>query len=239
MSYENPLLFPCDSIVAFMEGIELECNMVHVLEAGLTFIEANNPKNRPSVKGFNIINGQLAESSDGATFESKNPALLSDVLGSFPLSTKTDVDAALDAAHAAFPSWSATPAPTRGQIIGNMGRLLMEHKDDLVRLQAREIGKTLKECGGEIQEAIDTCLFFQSEGRRLYGQTVNSELPDKELFTYRRALGVCVPPAGIAMDGSGSRPSLSSPSAMPSSTPRWSLSSTSISKFTSTSCGRE
>ena len=50
-----------------------------------------------------------------------------------------------------------------------MGRLLMEHKDDLVRL---EIGKTLKECGGEIQEAIDNCLFFQSEGRRLYGQTV-------------------------------------------------------------------
>jgi acyl-CoA reductase-like NAD-dependent aldehyde dehydrogenase len=165
--------------------------MVHVLEAGLTFLEADNPKNRPSVKGFNIVNGQLAESSDGATFESRNPALLSDVLGAFPLSTKADVDAALDAAHAAFPAWSATPAPTRGQIIGNMGRLLMEHKDDLVRLQAREIGKTLKECGGEIQEAIDTCLFFQSEGRRLYGQTVNSELPDKELFTYRRPLGVC------------------------------------------------
>ena len=174
-----------------MEGIELDCIMVHVLEAGLTFLEANNPKNRPSVKGFNIINGQLAESSDGATFESRNPALLTDVLGAFPLSTKTDVDAALDAAHAAFPAWSATPAPTRGQIIGNMGRLLMDHKDDLVRLQAREIGKTLKECGGEIQEAIDTCLFFQSEGRRLYGQTVNSELPDKELFTYRRPLGVC------------------------------------------------
>ena len=72
-----------------------------------------------------------------------------------------------------------------------MGRLLMEHKDALVALETREIGKTLKESGGEIQEAIDTCLFFQSEGRRLYGQTVNSELPDKELFTYRRPLGVC------------------------------------------------
>ena len=172
-------------------GLHLGVFMVHVLEAGLTFLEANNPKNRPSVKGFNIINGQLAESSDGATFESRNPAMLSDVLGVFPLSTKADINAALDAAHAAFPAWAATPAPTRGQIIGNMGRLLMEHKDDLVRLQAREIGKTLKECGGEIQEAIDTCLFFQSEGRRLYGQTVNSELPDKELFTYRRPLGVC------------------------------------------------
>ena len=172
-------------------GLQLGVFMVHVLEAGLTFLEANNPKNLPSVNGFNIINGQLAESSDGATFESRNPAMLNDVLGAFPLSTKDDVNAALDAAHTAFPAWAATPAPTRGQIIGNMGRLLMEHKDDLVRLQAREIGKTLKECGGEIQEAIDTCLFFQSEGRRLYGQTVNSELPDKELFTYRRPLGVC------------------------------------------------
>ncbi|HIO94867.1 MAG TPA: aldehyde dehydrogenase family protein, partial [Candidatus Poseidoniales archaeon] len=90
-----------------------------------------------------------------------------------------------------FPDWAATPAPTRGQIIGNMGRLLMQHKDDIVALESREIGKTLKESAGSVQEAIDTCLFFQSEGRRLYGQTVNSELPDKELFTYRRPLGVC------------------------------------------------
>ena len=66
MSYENPDELSCDWIVAFMEGIELHHIMVHVLEAGLTFLEANNPKNRPSVKGFNIINGQLAESSDGA-----------------------------------------------------------------------------------------------------------------------------------------------------------------------------
>ena len=154
-------------------------------------MDNNNPDNLPKVKGYNIINGQLTSSSDGSTFTSKNPAVLADELGEFPLSTRDDVHAAIAAARSALTGWSATPAPTRGQIIGNMGRLLMEYKDDLVRLQAREIGKTLKECGGEIQEAIDTCLFFQSEGRRLYGQTVNSELPDKELFTYRRPLGVC------------------------------------------------
>ena len=165
--------------------------MTHVLEAGFEYMEANNPNGSPKVRGFNIINGNLTLASDGSTYESINPAWLDDCLGEFPLSTKSDVHDALAAARAAFPDWAATPAPTRGQVIGNMGRLLMEHKDDLVRLQAREIGKTLKECGGEIQEAIDTCLFFQSEGRRLYGQTVNSELPDKELFTYRRPLGVC------------------------------------------------
>ena len=165
--------------------------MTHILEAGLEFMDSNNPDNLPKVKGYNIINGQLTSSSDGSTFISKNPAVLADELGEFPLSTRDDVHAAIAAARSALTDWAATPAPTRGQIIGNMGRLLMEYKEDLVRLQAREIGKTLKECGGEIQEAIDTCLFFQSEGRRLYGQTVNSELPDKELFTYRRPLGVC------------------------------------------------
>ena len=165
--------------------------MVHVLEAGLEFMQNDNPHGKPCVKGYNIINGQLTKASDGASFDSINPAILSDKLGNFPLSTKDDVHSALDAAHAAFPAWAATPAPTRGQIIGNMGRLLMEHKDAIVALETREIGKTLKESAGSVQEAIDTCLFFQSEGRRLYGQTVNSELPDKELFTYRRPLGVC------------------------------------------------
>ena len=165
--------------------------MAHILETGLEMMENSNPDGLPKIKGYNIINGQLKLASDGSTFVSTNPAVLSDELGEFPLSTRDDVHGAIAAARAALTGWSATPAPTRGQIIGNMGRLLMEYKDDLVRLQAREIGKTLKECGGEIQEAIDTCLFFQSEGRRLYGQTVNSELPDKELFTYRRPLGVC------------------------------------------------
>jgi acyl-CoA reductase-like NAD-dependent aldehyde dehydrogenase len=166
-------------------------NMVHVLETGFEILSTENPHGKPMVKGYNIINGQLTSSSDGATFTSINPAILADTLGEFPLSTKSDVNDALDAAHAAFPGWAATPAPTRGQIIGNMGRLLMEHKDAIVALETREIGKTLKEAAGSVQEAIDTCHFFQSEGRRLYGQTVNSELPDKELFTYRRPLGVC------------------------------------------------
>ena len=165
--------------------------MAHILETGFEYMDIKNASGSPAVRGYNIINGQIMPSSSGETFQSTNPARLDDVLGEFPLSNKGDIDAALKAAADAFPSWSATPAPTRGQIIGNMGRLLMDYKEDLVRLQTREIGKTLKESGGEVQEAIDTCLFFQSEGRRLYGQTVNSELPDKELMTYRRPMGVC------------------------------------------------
>ncbi|MEE3082935.1 MAG: aldehyde dehydrogenase family protein [Candidatus Thermoplasmatota archaeon] len=165
--------------------------MTHVLEAGIECLDRENPNGSPTVKGWNIINGQLKQSSGGSTFESRNPAILEDCVGVFPLSNEDDVHDALAAARDAFPSWAATPAPTRGQIIGNMGRLLMEHKDAVVAIETREIGKTLKESAGSVQEAIDTCLFFQSEGRRLYGQTVNSELPNKELFTYRRPLGVC------------------------------------------------
>jgi len=165
--------------------------MPAVLETGLDFIKSDNPDNLPCVKGYNIINGKLTLASDENTFKSTNPANKNDCLGVFPLSTKKDVDAAINAARSAFSIWSNTPAPTRGQIIGNMGRLLIEHKDAIVALETREIGKTLKESAGSVQEAIDTCLFFQSEGRRLYGQTVNSELPNKELFTYRRPLGVC------------------------------------------------
>ena len=87
--------------------------MVHVLETGLEFLAIENPNGKPSVKGYNIINGQLTLASDGATFTSINPAILDDTLGEFPLSTRDDVHDALKAARSAFPDWAATPAPTR------------------------------------------------------------------------------------------------------------------------------
>ena len=110
--------------------------MTHILEAGLDTMEHNNPHSLPKIKGYNIINGQLKLSTSGETFSSVNPAILTDILGEFPLSNKADVREAIKAARDAFDGWSATPAPTRGQIIGNMGRLLMEHKEELLRLQA-------------------------------------------------------------------------------------------------------
>ncbi|MGB0488675.1 MAG: aldehyde dehydrogenase family protein, partial [Candidatus Poseidoniaceae archaeon] len=102
--------------------------MTHILEAGLEMIDNSNPDGLPKIKGYNIINGQLKLASDGSTFVSTNPAVLADELGEFPLSTRDDVHDAIAAARAALTGWAATPAPTRGQIIGNMGRLLMEYK---------------------------------------------------------------------------------------------------------------
>src|SRR5437868_5769089 len=65
-------------------------------------------------------------------------------------------------------------------------------KEALARLVTREIGKPYAESLGEVQEVIDTCDFFLGEGRRLYGQTVPSEMPDKQLFTFRTPVGVAL-----------------------------------------------
>ncbi len=136
----------------------------------------------------NLIGGRSVPSE--GTFASRNSSRLADVVGHFPEATKEQVRAACEAAREAFRTWSRTPAPIRGQLIGQLGKALEREKESLSRLVTREMGKTLKEARGSVQEAIDTCHFFQSEGRRLYGQTVPSEMPRKELSTYRRPLGV-------------------------------------------------
>lgn len=124
------------------------------------------------------------------TFESRNASEHADLVSVFPEATREQVREACKVAKDAFRMWSKTPAPIRGELIGAIGRALEREKEALSRLVTREMGKTLKEARGSVQEAIDTCHFFQSEGRRLYGQTVPSEMPNKELMTYRRPLGV-------------------------------------------------
>src|SRR5919199_1390486 len=79
-----------------------------------------------------------------------------------------------------------------GRLIANVGRLVEDNKEALARLVTREIGKPYAEALGEVQEIVDTCDFFVGEGRRLYGQTVPSEMPDKQLFTFRVPVGTAV-----------------------------------------------
>ncbi|MGH8918557.1 MAG: aldehyde dehydrogenase family protein, partial [Actinomycetes bacterium] len=86
--------------------------------------------------------------------------------------------------------WADVPAPVRGRAVAQIGRLVEANKEALSRLVTREVGKPLAEARGEVQEIIDTCDFFLGEGRRLYGQTVPSEMPDKALFTFRNPVGV-------------------------------------------------
>ena len=131
-----------------------------------------------------------AQASTGAAFERHNPAHDEDLVSVAPQSTAEEVRAACVAARAAAKAWAETPAPQRAEVLGRLVFLLTRDKESLARFVAREVGKPIREARGSVQEAIDTAVFFQSEGRRLYGQTVPSELAEKELFTYRRPLGV-------------------------------------------------
>ena len=123
-------------------------------------------------------------------YESLNPARLDDVVASVPLASAADFVAACAGARDAQRGWARVPAPVRGQVIANLGRLVRDNFDALARLVTREVGKPLTEARGEVQEIVDTCDFFLGEGRRLYGQTVPSEMPDKQLFTFRVPVGV-------------------------------------------------
>ena len=123
------------------------------------------------------------------SFTSINPADSSDQLGTTPASSVTDMVAAMRRAKAAQAQWAAVPAPARGRVIANVGRLVEKNKEALSRLITREMGKVYREALGEVQEVIDTCDFFLGEGRRLYGQTVPSEMPKKNLFTFRMPVG--------------------------------------------------
>ncbi len=127
-----------------------------------------------------------------STYVSRNPAQFDDVVTEVPLATSADVLAACEAAHAAQAGWAAVPAPFRGRVIAQVGRLFEANKESLSRLVTREMGKVYAEALGDVQEVIDTCDFFLGEGRRLYGQTVPSEMPDKQLFTFRMPVGTAM-----------------------------------------------
>ena len=123
------------------------------------------------------------------TFTSKNPANFSEIVGTVPAARASDIVEALRRAKKAQVEWAKVPAPARGRVIANVGRLVEKNKESLSRLVTREMGKVYREALGEVQEVVDTCDFFLGEGRRLYGQTVPSEMPKKNLFTFRNPVG--------------------------------------------------
>ena len=137
-----------------------------------------------------VIGGRPVEDAPAGQFSSTNPAHLDDVVADVALGDAALLVTAARAARQAQRAWAAVPAPVRGRAIATIGRLVEANKEGLARLVSREIGKPYPEALGEVQEIIDTCDFFLGEGRRLYGQTVPSEMPDKQLFTFRNPVGV-------------------------------------------------
>ena len=139
----------------------------------------------------NFIGGEWVESRTGQTYENLNPADTRDVIGVFQRSDKRDVDDAVSAAKQAFERWRLVPAPKRAEIIYRAGEILLERKEEYARLMTREMGKVLKETRGDVQEAVDTAYYMAGEGRRQFGVTVPSELPNKFAMAVRMPLGVC------------------------------------------------
>jgi acyl-CoA reductase-like NAD-dependent aldehyde dehydrogenase len=137
----------------------------------------------------NYIGGDWVEAAGGETFETKNPAT-GEVLGVFPRSTADDVDRAVAAAQEAYEPWRLTPAPKRAEILFRVGQGFIEHKDELTELMVEEMGKVRAEAGGDVQEAIDMTYYMAGEGRRLFGHTTPSELPDKFMMSTRMPIGV-------------------------------------------------
>jgi alpha-ketoglutaric semialdehyde dehydrogenase len=140
---------------------------------------------------LNLIGGKWMPAGSGKTTENRNPARPGDLIGTFPDSSPEDVDQAVRAAAAAFPTWRLVPAPRRAEIILRAAEILRERKEELARAMTREMGKVLAETRGDVQEAIDMAYYIGAEGRRLFGVTVPSELPNKFAMSIRQPLGVC------------------------------------------------
>ncbi|TDI83797.1 MAG: aldehyde dehydrogenase family protein [Caldithrix sp.] len=143
-----------------------------------------------SMKCQNHIHGEWVDALSGETFENRNPANWNEVVGTFPDSAKPDVEAAVKSAREAFDKWRLTPAPARGDILRRVGDIMAERKEEIAKNMTREMGKVLDETRGDVQEGIDTAYYAATEGRRMFGHTVPSELPNKFNMSIRLPIGV-------------------------------------------------
>src|SRR6266550_354402 len=154
-------------------------------------IQTTKTESRPEATTYNLfIAGEWVPSESGRTFESRNPADTRDLIGHFQSGTPADVARAIRAADVAGGLWRRTPAPKRGEILYRFGALMAEHKERLARAMTREMGKVIAEARGDVQEGIDIAFLMAGEGRRMFGDTTPSELPDKWAMSIRQPLGI-------------------------------------------------
>ena len=137
----------------------------------------------------NQIAGRAVEASDGRTFAKMDPAT-GRAICEVARSGAADVRLAVETAKAAQPAWAATTVVKRGEILRQIALLMQEHRDAIAELVARETGKSRKDALGETDAAIEMGFFVAGEGRRFYGQTTTSAVPNKAAMIVRQPLGV-------------------------------------------------
>jgi succinate-semialdehyde dehydrogenase/glutarate-semialdehyde dehydrogenase len=136
-----------------------------------------------------LIGGNLVEAVSGARFDVTDPASGRPV-GSVPDAGADDVRSAIDAAAAAFPAWSATPAIERGRMLRRAADLMRERRAVLAAVMTSEQGKPLAEASGEVEYAAGFLEWFAGEAERVYGQVVPSADPAKRVLVLRQPVGV-------------------------------------------------
>jgi len=137
----------------------------------------------------NFIGHEEAMADGGKVFVKMNPATgrpLCEVVRSM----RADVDRAVARAKAAQPAWAAATVVKRGDVLRNIALLMREHREAIAALVAKETGKSMKDALGETDAAIEMGFFVAGEGRRFYGQTTTSAVPNKAAMVMRQPLGV-------------------------------------------------
>ena len=138
---------------------------------------------------LNWVGGRWVPARSGKTFPNLNPAT-GEVLGEFPASGPADVADAVAAAREAQRSWRLVPAPKRAEIVFRAGEIIRDRKEEIARAMTREMGKILIETRGDVQEGIDMAYLAAGEGRRMYGVTTPSEMPNKWAMSVRAPIGI-------------------------------------------------
>lgn len=138
----------------------------------------------------NFIGGEWVPAKSGQTFQNTNPADTREVVAQYPQSGQPDALAAIEAAKAAFPVWSALTSVARGRVLSKASQLLEARKPELAKLLTQEEGKTLAEATGEVQRTADIFRFFGGLSYTVGGQTIPHDLPNNLLYTRREPVGV-------------------------------------------------
>ncbi|MGH7942052.1 MAG: aldehyde dehydrogenase family protein [Limisphaerales bacterium] len=149
-----------------------------------------------SIEAKQYINGDWGASASGggangqkrATRE--NPAKTSETVGSYPLCGAEDTGAAIEAAHGAFPAWKALAWPARSEILHRAANILDDHKEDLARIMAREVGKPIGEARGEVKRGVVLLRYYAGEGLRSLGEVYPASDGKSLLYSNRIPLGV-------------------------------------------------
>lgn len=140
------------------------------------------------IRSANFINGQWTAAT-GARLDVTDPAT-GELVATVPDSGAPEAQAAVDAAHAAFPAWRKVPAKQRAAIIKRWNDLVMAHQDDLGKLISREQGKPLAEGKGEVAYAASYIEWFGEEATRMNGEVIPAHVPGRRVFALKEPVGV-------------------------------------------------